>query len=108
MPQAFTWNIGTTGSTVALVDGRGKLRGSVNVEFTQHYPKPGWVEHDPAEIWRVSKRVMRGALLAQAETGATLNVHPGRDPAQPRLLAREHLDALVPVRHGGIESPPGG
>ncbi len=34
---------GTTGSTVALVDARGQLRGSVNVEFTQHYPKPGWV-----------------------------------------------------------------
>ncbi|GAB5450132.1 MAG: glycerol kinase GlpK [Halioglobus sp.] len=42
---------GTTGSTVALMDGRGKLRASVNYEFPQHYPRPGWVEHRPADIW---------------------------------------------------------
>jgi phosphotriesterase-related protein len=35
----------------------------------------------------LERRVMRGALLAQAETGATLNVHPGRDPAQPQEVA---------------------
>ncbi len=42
---------GTTGSTVALMDARGKLRASVNCEFAQHYPQPGWVEHRPADIW---------------------------------------------------------
>jgi glycerol kinase len=42
---------GTTGSTVALMDDTGKLRASVNVEFPQVYPRPGWVEHRPAEIW---------------------------------------------------------
>jgi glycerol kinase len=43
---------GTTGSTVALMDARGVLRGSVNFEFPQIYPQPGWVEHRPADIWR--------------------------------------------------------
>ena len=42
---------GTTGSTVALMDARGKLRASVNYEFPQIYPQPGWVEHRPADIW---------------------------------------------------------
>ena len=42
---------GTTGSTVALVDAQGQLCASVNVEFPQHYPRPGWVEHDPEDIW---------------------------------------------------------
>ena len=42
---------GTTGSTVALMDDRGKLRASVNYEFPQIYPRPGWVEHRPADIW---------------------------------------------------------
>lgn len=42
---------GTTGSTVALVDAQGQLCASANVEFAQHFPKPGWVEHDPEEIW---------------------------------------------------------
>ncbi|MAT93610.1 MAG: glycerol kinase [Halioglobus sp.] len=36
---------GTTGSTVALMDARGRLRASVNYEFPQIYPRPGWVEH---------------------------------------------------------------
>ncbi len=42
---------GTTGSTVALMDARGRLRARVNSEFPQVYPKPGWVEHRPADIW---------------------------------------------------------
>ena len=42
---------GTTGTTVALVDEEGQLRASVNNEFPQLYPKPGWVEHRPEEIW---------------------------------------------------------
>ncbi len=42
---------GTTGSTVALMDAKGKLRASVNNEFPQIYPRPGWVEHRPDEIW---------------------------------------------------------
>ena len=42
---------GTTGSTVALMDHRGRLLGSVNNEFPQLYPQPGWVEHDPEAIW---------------------------------------------------------
>lgn len=43
---------GTTGSTVALMDDRGVLRGSVNFEFPQIYPQSGWVEHRPADIWQ--------------------------------------------------------
>ena len=35
---------GTTGTTVAVMNVRGKLLGSVNTEFPQIYPKPGWVE----------------------------------------------------------------
>lgn len=42
---------GTTGTTVAVMNARGNLLGSVNHEFPQIYPKPGWVEHDPNDIW---------------------------------------------------------
>ena len=42
---------GTTGTTVAVMNTRGVLLGSVNHEFPQLYPKPGWVEHDPEAIW---------------------------------------------------------
>jgi len=43
---------GTTGSTVLVLDERLALRGRGYQEFRQHYPQPGWVEHDPDDIWR--------------------------------------------------------
>ncbi len=55
---------GTTGSTALVFDETGKVRGRGYAEFTQHYPKPGWVEHDPEEIWKVTKRVIAKALRA--------------------------------------------
>ena len=53
---------GTTGSTVALMDARGKVRASVNHEFPQLYPKPGWVEHRPADIWDSVVKGIRAVL----------------------------------------------
>ena len=53
---------GTTGSTALVFSADGKVIGRAYSEFTQHYPQPGWVEHDPEEIWRVSRRVMADAL----------------------------------------------
>ncbi len=53
---------GTTGSTVALMDARGKLRASVNFEFRQLYPQPGWVEHRPADIWASVGKGIRAIL----------------------------------------------
>ena len=42
---------GTTSSRAILFDQHGEVRGVVQKEFRQLYPKPGWVEHDPQEIW---------------------------------------------------------
>ena len=42
---------GTTGTKVLIFDHTGSLRGLSYSEFTQHYPQPGWVEHDAEEIW---------------------------------------------------------
>jgi len=44
------------------MDARGRLRASVNVEFPQLYPKPGWVEHRPAEIWESVLKALRSLL----------------------------------------------
>ncbi len=55
---------GTTGSTVMVFDADGRVRGRAYLEFTQHYPKPAWVEHDPEEIWRVTKGLLTKALSA--------------------------------------------
>jgi glycerol kinase len=53
---------GTTGSTVALMDERGRVRCSVNYEFPQIYPQPGWVEHRPADIWQSVEKAIRGVF----------------------------------------------
>ncbi len=43
---------GTTGSTALLLSPDGRILGRANREFPQHFPKPGWVEHDLDEIWQ--------------------------------------------------------
>jgi glycerol kinase len=53
---------GTTGSTVALVDQRGQIRARASYEFPQIFPKPGWVEHDPADIWASVQKAIRAIL----------------------------------------------
>ncbi|AZZ36156.1 glycerol kinase [Bdellovibrio sp. qaytius] len=53
---------GTTGSTVILVDQGGGLVASSDQDFPQIYPKPGWVEHDPREIWESVSNSARKAL----------------------------------------------
>ena len=42
---------GTTGTTCLVVDDELRVRGRGYRELPQHYPRPGWVEHDPEEIW---------------------------------------------------------
>ena len=53
---------GTTGSTVLLIETHGKIVGHGYREFTQHYPRPGWVEHDPVELWDVTYQVIAELL----------------------------------------------
>jgi glycerol kinase len=66
MPNAvLAIDQGTTGSTALVIDRDGRVVGRATEEFTQHYPQPGWVEHDPEEIWRVSLEVI-GSALAEA------------------------------------------
>ena len=62
MPHVLTIDQGTTGSTALVMDARGRVTARAYQEFTQYFPQPGWVEHDPEEIWKVSLRVMRLAL----------------------------------------------
>jgi glycerol kinase len=53
---------GTTGSTAMLLSGDGRVLGRGYAEFAQHFPRPGWVEHDADEIWKVTCDVVRRAL----------------------------------------------
>jgi glycerol kinase len=53
---------GTTSSRCILFDQKGNICSIAQKEFTQHYPKPGWVEHDPLEIWSSQLSVAVEAL----------------------------------------------
>ena len=53
---------GTTSSRAIIFDQAGKPVATAQQEFKQHYPQPGWVEHDPDEIWRTQRDVAREAL----------------------------------------------
>jgi len=53
---------GTTGSRAVLYDRRGQAVVSAYEEFPQHFPRPGWVEHDPEEIWRSVRRTIQKTL----------------------------------------------
>lgn len=56
---------GTTGTTVLAMDADGAVIDRVTTNFPQYFPKPGWVEHDPDEIWG-SVRTSVEKLLAKA------------------------------------------
>ena len=53
---------GTTGTHVLVVDDRLEVVGEAYREFTQHFPKPGWVEHDLREIWKTVERCCKKGL----------------------------------------------
>ena len=53
---------GTTGTTCIVFDQEAEPIGRAYAEFTQHFPRPGWVEHDAGEIWRVTHAVAGEAL----------------------------------------------
>ena len=75
---------GTTGTTVLLFDREGATSGRAYSEFTQHYPRPGWVEHDPEEIWEVTRRVIGEAFRScgvEPEEVAAIGITNQRETA---------------------------
>jgi glycerol kinase len=55
---------GTTGTRCLIVDGEARVRAAAYREHRQHFPQPGWVEHDPSEIWEATRAVCAQALAA--------------------------------------------
>ena len=55
---------GTTSARSVLIDAQGRIAGVAQREFTQHYPNPGWVEHDPQEILSAQLGTMTELLIA--------------------------------------------
>ena len=53
---------GTTSSRALLFDRRGRVRAAARQEFPQHFPRPGWVEHDPLDLWTTTRLTALAAL----------------------------------------------
>ncbi|MCS6850191.1 MAG: glycerol kinase GlpK [Gemmataceae bacterium] len=63
---------GTTGTRAVVYDRQARVAGSAAIELTQHYPQPGWVEHDGEEIWQSVATVVPRALAAAGIDGRDL------------------------------------
>jgi glycerol kinase len=70
MSYVLALDQGTTSSRALLFDVAGNIVASAQHEFPQHFPQPGWVEHDPNEIWDSQLLAARGCL-AKAKLDAT-------------------------------------
>ena len=71
-PLVLALDQGTTGSTALLIDRRGRVRGRGYAELPQHFPKPGWVEHDPDDLWSGVLSATSRALAAARVRAASI------------------------------------
>ncbi len=62
MKAVLALDQGTTSSRAVVFDAEARVLGSAQSEFSQYFPQPGWVEHDPEEIWSTQLQTAREAL----------------------------------------------
>lgn len=94
---------GTTSSRAIVFDGDGAIRVAAQQEFPQHFPEPGWVEHDPEEIWGSQREVMEEAaggvgrieaigIANQRETAIVWDRSTG-EPVYPAIVWQDRRTA---------------
>src|SRR5688572_18403768 len=86
---------GTTGSTAVVIHADGRVLGHGYREFTQHYPEPGWVEHDPEELLSVTVAAAREAIAGSGERPAALGITNQRETVV--LWERATLRPVAPA-----------
>jgi glycerol kinase len=89
---------GTSGSRAIVFNRRGRAVASAYEEFPQYFPRPGWVEHDPEEIWRSVHRTIQKALaVVPGRTIAAVGITNQRETAVlwDRKSGRPAANAVV-------------
>ena len=110
---------GTTSSRAMLFDARGQIVHMARREYTQHFPRPGWVEHDAEEIWEsvtdVIRRLFRETgirpdqvaaigITNQRETTVVWNRHTGNPVARAIVWqSRQSADICRELKERGLE-----
>ncbi|UCG87853.1 MAG: glycerol kinase GlpK [Gemmatimonadota bacterium] len=79
MTSLLALDQGTTGSTAIVFSSEGRVLGRGYREFTQHFPQPGWVEHDPLEIWQVTVAAAREAIDSAGEEPVAVGITNQRE-----------------------------
>jgi glycerol kinase len=95
MPSILAIDQGTTSSRALVIHQDGTVLGSGRQEFTQHYPQPGWVEHDPEELFQTTLAAAREALQAAGERPLGIGLTNQRETVV--LWERESLRAVAPA-----------
>src|SRR5258708_33175913 len=72
---------GTTSTRAILFDATGQVLPTARIELTQHYPQPGWVEHDPEDIWTGVVATCREAIAAAKGPIAAIGITNQRETA---------------------------
>ena len=86
---------GTTSSRALVIHQDGTILGSGQREFRQHYPRPGWVEHDPEELVSSTLEAARAALAASRERPIGIGLTNQRETLV--LWERKSLQAVAPA-----------
>ena len=79
MGLVLTIDSGTTGVRTLAVDEQGTPLGFAYREFTQHFPRPGWVEHDPSEIWQAVQETLAEIVETTTEPVSAIGITNQRE-----------------------------
>lgn len=107
---------GTTGVTALVVDIDGRIISKSHTEFAQHFPRSGWVEHDPEEIWQATLKSAKLAVEASGKTPTALGITNQRETIvlwdkdtlrSPRRAIvwqdRRSANLILDIRNAGAE-----
>jgi glycerol kinase len=108
---------GTTGITVLVVSTSGAILSRGYQEFNQHFPKSGWVEHDPEEIWQATLSATAAALSGSTDAPTAIGITNQREtvvlwdkdtlkPARRAIVwqDRRTSNLVVELRNSGVEA----
>ena len=116
MPFVLALDQGTTSSRAVVFDHGGAVRGMAQQELRQIYPEPGWVEHDPTEIWATQSGALHEALakagIARPRRRGHRHHEPARDDAplgtRDGAPARERDRLAGPPHRADVRRAPRG
>ena len=92
---------GTSSSRAIVFHRSGRIVAMAQREFRQIYPQPGWVEHDPIELWTTQRATAREALAASGLAARDIATIVGGFSTAVALARASDLVASVPERHTG-------